>query len=116
MKDNSGRAANAGAVDALVRVRMTAGVDPDCFESRLRAEAGIAEAWRLAGDCDFEVRLSCWGLADLDAMVARLRDAGGITSTILVLHRVRLEHDEHPAARVRLLGFRAAQAGTDGSA
>ena len=22
-------------------------------------EAGIAEAWRLAGDCDFEIRLSC---------------------------------------------------------
>ena len=30
-------------------------------------------------------------LADLDARVAQLRDAGGITSTILVLHRVRLE-------------------------
>jgi hypothetical protein len=66
-------------------------VDPDCFESRLRAEAGIVEAWRLAGVCDFEVRLSCRGLADLDAMVTQLRDEGGIPSTILVLHRVRLE-------------------------
>ena len=91
MKDNSRRAENAGAVDALVRVRMTVGVDPDCFESRLRAEAGIVEAWRLAGVCDFEVRLSCRGLADLDAMVTQLRDEGGIPSTILVLHRVRLE-------------------------
>ena len=66
-------------------------MDPDCFETRLRAEAGVAEAWRLAGDCDFEIRLSCRSLADLDARVAQLRDAGGITSTILVLHRVRLE-------------------------
>ena len=82
---------NAGTLDALVRVRMTAGVDPDCFETRLRAGAEIAEAWRLAGDCDFEIRLSCRTLADLDAMVAQLRGAGGITSTILVLHRVRLE-------------------------
>jgi hypothetical protein len=70
---------------------MAAGVDPDRFEACLRIKAGIAEAWRLAGDCDFEVLLSCQSLADLDVMVAQLRDAGGITSTILVLHRVRLE-------------------------
>ena len=91
MTDGSPVAGTAGALDALVRVRMTAGVDPDCFEACLRAEAGIAEAWRLAGDCDFEVRLSCRSLADLDTMVAQLRGAGGITSTILVLRRVRLE-------------------------
>ena len=75
---------------ALVRVQMTAGTDPDCFEAYLRDEAGIAEAWRLAGDCDFEVRLSCRSLADLDATVAQFRDARWITSTTLVLHRVRL--------------------------
>ena len=75
---------------ALVRVQMTAGTDPDCFEAYLRDEAGIAEAWRLAGDCAFEVRLSCRSLADLDATVAQFRDARGITSTTLVLHRVRL--------------------------
>ena len=82
---------NVGVLHALVRVQMTPGVDPDCFEAHLRGEAGIAEAWRLAGDCDFEVRLSCRSLADLNAVVAQLRDAGGITSTILVLHRVRME-------------------------
>ena len=87
----SPRAAGVGTLDALVRVQMTAGMDPDCFEARLRAGADIAEAWRLAGDCDFEIRLSCRTLADLDARVAQLRGAGGITSTILVLHRVRLE-------------------------
>lgn len=91
MRGVSRGAGNAGPLDALVRVQMTAGVDPDCFETRLRAEADVAEAWRLAGDCDFEIRLSCRSLADLDATVAQLRDAGGITSTILVLHRVRLE-------------------------
>jgi DNA-binding Lrp family transcriptional regulator len=76
---------------ALVRVQMTAGADPDSFEAYLSDQACIAEAWRLAGDCDFEVRLSCRSLADLDATVAQFRDAGGITSTTLVLHRVRLE-------------------------
>jgi len=77
-------------LQALVRVQMMAGTDPDCFEAYLRDEVGIAEAWRLAGDCDFEVRLSCRSLADLDATVAQFRDAGAITSTTLVLHRVRL--------------------------
>ena len=81
----------AQPLHALVRVRMTDGIDPDRFEAYLRHEAGIAEAWRLAGDCDFEIRLSCRSLADLDATVAQFRNAGGITSTILVLHRVRLE-------------------------
>ena len=75
---------------ALVRVQMMAGTDPDCFEAQLREGPAIAEAWRLAGDCDFEVRLSCRSLADLDATVAQFRDAGAITSTTLVLHRVRL--------------------------
>ena len=59
---------NAGGLHALVRVGLRAGVDPDCFEAYLSTEAGIAEAWRLAGDCDFEVRLSCRSLADLDAL------------------------------------------------
>ncbi len=86
---NGGR--NAGALNALVRVQLRAGVHPDCFEAQLSDEAGVAEAWRLAGDSDFEVRLCCRSLADLDAVVAQLRDAGGITSTTLVLHRVRLD-------------------------
>jgi len=82
---------STGALHALVRVQLKAGVHPDCFEAQLSTEAGVVQAWRLAGDSDFEVRLSCRSLADLDAVVARLRDAGGITSTTLVLHRVRLD-------------------------
>ncbi|HTA03876.1 MAG TPA: Lrp/AsnC ligand binding domain-containing protein [Streptosporangiaceae bacterium] len=79
------------ALHALVRIQMMAGADPDDFESRLRGGPGVAEAWRLAGDDDFEVRLSCRSLADLDDMVAQLREAGGKTSTTLVLHRVLLD-------------------------
>jgi DNA-binding Lrp family transcriptional regulator len=80
-----------GALEALVRVQLRPGFEPAAFEEHLRAAAAVSEAWRLAGDCDFEVRLSCRSLAGLDAAVTGLRDAGGITSTILVLHRVRLE-------------------------
>ena len=79
------------ALHALVRIQMTGGADPDDFESHLRSGPGVAEAWRLAGDCDFEVRLSCRSLGDLDAAVAQLREAGGITSTTLVLHRVCMD-------------------------
>ena len=43
------------------------GIDPDRFEAYLRDEAGIAEAWRLAGDSDFEVRLSCRSLTSPSA-------------------------------------------------
>jgi DNA-binding Lrp family transcriptional regulator len=85
-----GRGGTAGALAALVRVRLAPGVGPADFEARLRAQAGVAEAWRLAGDCDFEVLLSCPSLAALDAAVTRLREAGGSTSTTLVLHRVGL--------------------------
>jgi hypothetical protein len=49
----------------------------------------VAEAWRLAGDCDFEVRMSGRSLADLDAAVTVLRGAGGVTGTTLVPHQVR---------------------------
>ena len=79
------------ALDALVRVQLRPGVNPDGYEAHLRAGPAVAEAWRLAGDCDFEVRLSCRSLADLDAVVTGLRDAGGVTFTTLVLHRVPLE-------------------------
>ena len=82
---------DAGALQALVRVQLRPGVEPGGFEPHLRAGAAVAEAWRLAGDCDFEVRVACRSVADLDAVVTVLRDAGGITSTILVLRRVRLE-------------------------
>ncbi len=82
---------DAGQLQALVRVQLRPGVEPAGFEAHLRAGAAVAEAWRLAGDCDFEVRLGCRSLADLDAVVTGLRDVGAITSIILVLRRVRLE-------------------------
>jgi DNA-binding Lrp family transcriptional regulator len=91
LRPGPGRRGAAAGLAALVRVRLAPGAGRADFEARLRAEAGVAEAWRLAGDCDFEVRLACPSLAALDAALTRLREAGGITSTTLVLHRVCLE-------------------------
>ncbi len=75
-------------LNALVRVRLAPSMEPGEFETHLRAEAGLAEAWRLAGDCDYEVRLSCPDLAALDSAVARLRGAGSSTATMLILRHV----------------------------
>jgi DNA-binding Lrp family transcriptional regulator len=76
---------------ALVRVRLVGGAEHEVFERHLRAEPAVVDAWRLAGDCDYEVRLTCPALADLDSAVNDLRNAGGHTSTTLVLHRVPLD-------------------------
>jgi DNA-binding Lrp family transcriptional regulator len=88
LRPEAGRAA---ALEALVRVRLVGGTEHEPFEKHLRAAAEVADAWRLAGDCDYEVRLRCRTLADLDIAVSELRNAGGHTSTTLVLHRVNLE-------------------------
>jgi len=74
-----------------VRVQLRSSAEVDGFGKQLRARAWVAEAWRLAGDCDFEVRLSCRSLTDLEAAVQDLRGVGVVTSTSLVLHRVCLE-------------------------
>jgi DNA-binding Lrp family transcriptional regulator len=81
----------ASALEALVRVRLLGGADHERFEKHLRTERAVVDAWRLAGDCDYEVRLSCPTLADLDTAVGELRSAGGNTATTLVLHRVNLD-------------------------
>ncbi|MGH3377431.1 MAG: Lrp/AsnC ligand binding domain-containing protein [Actinoallomurus sp.] len=79
------------ALEALVRVRLVGGAEHEAFEKHLRTDPAVVEAWRLASDCDYEVRLSCRTLADLDGAVNELRAVGGHTSTTLVLHRVNLD-------------------------
>jgi Lrp/AsnC ligand binding domain len=78
------------ALEALVRVRLVGGAEHGAFEEHLRADPAVVDAWRLAGDCDYEVRLTCRTLADLDGAVGELRAVGGHTVTTLVLHRVNL--------------------------
>jgi DNA-binding Lrp family transcriptional regulator len=81
----------ATVLEALVRVRLVGGTEHEQFEKQLSTEAAVVDAWRLAGDCDYEVRLTCRTLTDLDCAVNELRSAGGHTSTTLVLHRVNLD-------------------------
>jgi hypothetical protein len=81
----------ANALEALVRVRLIGGAEHERFEKHLRVDRAVVDAWRLAGDCDYEVRLTCPTLADLDAAVGELRSVGGHTATTLVLRRVDLD-------------------------
>jgi DNA-binding Lrp family transcriptional regulator len=80
-----------GTLQALVRVRLVGGAEHEAFEEHLRDAPAVVDAWRLAGDCDYEIQLRCTTLPGLDGAVNDLRDAGGHTSTTLVLHRVNLD-------------------------
>ncbi len=74
-------------VEVLVHVRLAPDTLPEVFDSFLRTEPGVIQAWRLAGDIDFEVHLRCAGLSDLHALLGRARKVGGAweTTTHLVL-------------------------------
>lgn len=77
-------------MQALVRVRLQPGTDRSTFENRLRGTAGVLAVWQLTGDVDYEIRLACADLVELDAVVGCLRARGGAeyTSTCLLLREV----------------------------
>ena len=74
-------------VEVLVHVRLAPNTLPEVFDGFLRTEPAVLQAWRLAGDIDFEVHLRCQGLSDLHALLGRARKLGGAqeTTTHLVL-------------------------------
>jgi hypothetical protein len=78
-------AALAPAIEALVCVRTAAGTDPADFAACLAAEPAVAQVWRVAADIDAVVRLACASLAELDAVVARMRHRGGAAQTVTYL-------------------------------
>ncbi|WP_157963903.1 hypothetical protein [Actinocorallia populi] len=77
-------------VEAIVRVGLAPGTAPASFERWSRSRAMTRAVWALAGDDDYELRLSCPGLAELSAELTALRGAGGAarTSTSLLLREV----------------------------
>ncbi|GAA5198704.1 hypothetical protein GCM10023322_72690 [Rugosimonospora acidiphila] len=75
----------APAIEALVCVRTADTTDPEQFAAYLRTELAVAEVWRVAADIDAVVRLSCASLADLNAVVARMRHRGGAAHTVTYL-------------------------------
>ena len=77
-------------VQAIVHVRLAPAASRQGFEQYLRATTAVLSAWQVAGDVDYELRLGCRDIADLDAVLTALRRCGGAegTSTGLVLREV----------------------------
>ena len=77
-------------VQAIVHVRLAPAASRQGFEQYLRAMPAVLSAWQVAGDVDYELRLACRDIADLDAVLTALRRCGGAegTSTGLVLREV----------------------------
>jgi DNA-binding Lrp family transcriptional regulator len=79
-----------GSVEAFVRVRLAPHLSREVFEAHLRAIPAVRSALHVIGDVDYEVRLSCRDLADLEIVLASLRGCRGtqVVSTALVLGEV----------------------------
>jgi Lrp/AsnC ligand binding domain len=77
-------------VQAIVRVRLVPSASRPDFERYLRTIPAVLSACQLAGDVDYELRLGCQDIADLDVVLTALRRCGGAegTSTGLVLREV----------------------------
>jgi len=87
--DRSASALVRRPVQAVVRVRLAPATSRQAFEQHLRTLACVLCAWQVAGEVDYELRVACSDIADLDAMLTDLRRGGAEgTSTGLVLRGV----------------------------
>ena len=77
-------------MEAFVRVRLAPYLSREVFEAHLRAIPAVRSALHVIGDVDYEVRLACRDLADLEVVLASLRGCRGarVVSTALVLGEV----------------------------
>ena len=76
-------------VQAIVHVRLAPAASRQMFERYLRTIPAVLFAWQVAGDVDYELRLACQDIPDLDAVLTALRRCGAEgTSTGLVLREV----------------------------
>jgi hypothetical protein len=80
----------AGALEALVQVRLDAPTDHARFGQFLLAESDVVAAWQVVGDIDVVVHLCCADLPALEDTLTRMRVTGGAAGTVthLVLRRL----------------------------
>jgi Lrp/AsnC family transcriptional regulator, leucine-responsive regulatory protein len=79
-----------GSVQAIARVRLAPDTPCQAFERQLQAIPAVLSAVHVTGDVDYELRLACRDVADLDAVLSSLRGCGGaeVASTALVVREV----------------------------
>ena len=77
-------------VRAVVHARLRPETNQAGFERFLATLPGILDAWLVTGDTDYQIHLACRHVAELEAVLAELRDRGGAarTSTTLLLRPV----------------------------
>jgi Lrp/AsnC family transcriptional regulator, leucine-responsive regulatory protein len=77
-------------VQALARVRLAPWLSRQVFEAHLRTIPAVRSAVHVIGDVDYEVRLACRNLADLEIVLGSLRGCRGteVVSSALVLSEV----------------------------
>ncbi len=77
-------------MQALARVRLAPGLPRQAFEAHLRTIPAVRSAVHVIGDVDYEVRLACRDLADLEVVLGSLRGCRGteVVSSALVLSEV----------------------------
>jgi Lrp/AsnC family leucine-responsive transcriptional regulator len=74
---------------ALVDVRLPLGADNAAFEAAALSFPAVIEALHVTGDIDYELRVACRDVAELDTLLTSLRTRHGAasTETRLVLHQ-----------------------------
>jgi Lrp/AsnC family leucine-responsive transcriptional regulator len=77
-------------VEAVVDLRLASEADRVRFERSVAASEAVAEAIHLTGVWDYQLRLACATTAQVDAVIRRLKQTGGVrdTQTRIVLHRL----------------------------
>lgn len=79
-----------GPVQAIARVRLAPYLSRQVFEAHLRTIPTVRSAVSVIGDVDYEVRLECRDLADLEVALGSVRGCRGteVASTVLMLREV----------------------------
>lgn len=77
-------------VEASIDVLLEPGADRHRFAEVLRDEPGVVEAVHVTGHFDYVLRVHCTGTSELDQILTRLKDRGGVieSQTRLLLHRI----------------------------
>jgi DNA-binding Lrp family transcriptional regulator len=79
-----------GPVHAIAWVRLAPHLSRPVFEAHLRTIPAVRSAVHIIGDVDYELRLACRDLADLEVALGSLRGCPGteVASSALVLGEV----------------------------
>jgi Lrp/AsnC family transcriptional regulator, leucine-responsive regulatory protein len=77
-------------VQAVVHIRLLATTSPADFERFVAGVPGVLDGWLVTGDVDYQLRLACRDLGELDRVVGDLRHRGGAehTATNLLLRPI----------------------------